>query len=372
MTTSLASLRVPVATLWLCVGCYAGARDEDVGSDDGGMPSGSSVDAPTGGGTSGEAGGGAGGEVSDDGPTTGDAPLSCWELDGVCMQPPPSGWVGPFLLHDGPAADAPECPEVLPQVQLLAHAGLQLPGEAQCTPCTCNTPVGGTCGAVPLTAYQMTEPGACGGCSSDYLVQAGVCTDALACGDTTGSIVTQAASASGGVCTPSVAYADLPELAWESTAVGCATESFAAPNCDDGAHCVPPAPPGFEAGACIRHDGDVACPGAPYTDRRTFFLGAADGRGCDTCSCGESQGAECDGRIDVFDWDTPGCSVQEVHYNVPTDCTWKSVHHQVIVTLDPPHGGTCAPGGGAPIGTASPDAPVTVCCAAPQDPGPVG
>lgn len=347
----------------LCIGCYAGGRNDD-------SFAGSGSTAPDASSTSSNVPGDpTGSEITtgEESPT-----LYCWDLDGACVSPAPSGWTGPFFVYDGPPSSAPPCPAELPKQVLAGHDELQPPDGAQCDACTCGGPSGGTCGAVPLTAYQMPDPGACGGCSTDYLVPADTCFEILACGDPLGSIVMQAAPANGGTCTPSVPDATLPTLQWARAAVGCAPPALTPPGCGADSQCLPAPPPMFEAGACIVRTGDVECPGHPYDQKRRFYLGAIDERGCDACTCGVAHDAKCHGQIKVFDSNYAVCDVQEVHYDVPQDCTWKSGDHWVTVVLDPPQGGACDPAGGGPVGTASPDQPVTLCCGDPQAPRPVG
>lgn len=345
---------------WLAMAaCYNGGPD---GDDDAASDDGSSTDLPEPGPTTGE---------STD-PT--DEPLPealCWEFGAVCLGPAPAGWSGPFVLFDGLADGAPGCPDAQKQV-FEAHDELLPVSPAVCGTCSCGSATGGACGAVPVTAYQMPEPAACGGCVSEYQVQAGVCTTILACGDPVGSIVMQSAPASGGACTPAGPGVDLPPIAWGRTAVGCAG-NLDAPGCGAGEACIPVGEAPFEPGVCIAHPGDVECPGAPYDELRRFYQGVDDARGCAPCTCGPSHDARCDGKLTLFHYTSNGCNVPDVDaYGIPANCTWKSGDTEVIVTLDPPYGGACDPAGGAPSGAAAPNDPVTVCCAAAIEPGPVG
>lgn len=364
-------LCLPVTTVLLgpAAGCYSGSDNAGSVTDGGASSSdGSSEVEPTG---TEEPDG----EDTGDTPTTGStgepAPELCWDLEAVCAPVAPPGWAGPFALFDGPADESPSCPPELPELVLTAYEELEGPAPAECGACACDTPSGGTCGSVPVTAYQMPDVGACGGCVTEYQLTPGVCTPVLACGDPLGSIVMQPAPASGGACTPSGPSVDLPPIAWNRQAIGCGG-ALDVPGCAAGQTCMGAAPPPFGAGVCISHPGVVDCPGPPYVQLQRYYLDAKDERGCTPCSCGPSHDAHCEGTLTLYHHLSPGCGVPEAVYNVPADCTWKSVHPEVMVALDPPQGGACDPGASAPTGTVNPDQQVTVCCGEPVEPGPVG
>lgn len=288
----------------------------------------------------------------------------------ACVPLAPPGWDGPFVLFDGPAGDAPACPASAPEMTFTAVADLVPPTPAQCDACSCGEPQGGTCGSVPLTAFQMQQPGPCGGCSTDYLLPPSGCVEnILACGSNLGSITMSAASATGGSCTPSIPGANVPPLEWTRALVGCAGMSPAI-GCGPDDACIPQ-DSSFLPGGCVMQAGDHDCPGPAYTDKHLAFLGATDDRGCGACDCTPAEGATCTGKVILHDG--PQCAQVIVDgYGIPSDCTWKSVYTSLSVHLDPPQGGACTPGGGNPTGSASPSEPVTICCAAPIPPTPPG
>lgn len=178
--------------------------------------------------------------------------------EAACVAAIPPDWNDHAALYDGPVAGAPSCPEPFAQATMPGKGGLTAPA-ASCAACTCGPPTGGAC-----------EPG-------------------------------------GGTAT-------VPAVSWASIAVACAGAPTTATGCVDGACRPRPAAP-FEAGVCVRHSGDVACPGAPYLNKHVFYGDVADSRACTPCTC------------------------------------------------DAPSGGACAPAGGQPTGTATPTGAVTYCCA---------
>jgi hypothetical protein len=298
-----------------------------------------------------------------DGEGDGDGDLPCGADDSVCVPQAPPGWDGPFVLFDGPDAEAPQCPTALPVHTLAAYADLVLPAPANCE-CTCSLPAGGTCGSVPMHFYPMQQPGTCGGCVSDYWVPPNVCFgNVLACGIDVGSVVVEAAPASGGSCVPSNPGAVIPALEWGRALVGCWGTS-PDPGCENDSICLPQAP-GFLTGGCVMRPGDLDCPGPAYNDKHLAYLGAQDDRDCNACLCDPALGASCTGGL-TFYWDTQCAQVAGVGYLVPLDCLWKSSAAAVAVQLDPPQGGSCAPSGGGPMGNAVAVDPVTICCAPPD------
>ena len=338
--------------------CSAGDRDDGRGSADGidtfGGGESTSDDPPQ--------------ETSEGEDDVPPPPATCGDSGWACVPIAPPGWSGPFALYDGDPADAPACDGALSDSLLVANADLQAPTDALCDTCTCAAATGDLCGTVPVTAYAMSEPGTCGGCSAQYFVEDGGCQQGVtACGQALGSIEIGEAPASGGSCVPAQLVPELSELAWSRAAIGCAPATTDVPGCAAEETCMPLAAAPFEQElGCIAQDGDVACPDG-WSDRRVFHRDADDQRGCNPCECGPSQGAVCHGSLGLYADDACAQVVVDA-YGVPASCTWKSSYTSVHVQLDEAFGGVCEPSGGGPTGTVIASDPVTVCCASAIDP----
>jgi len=130
--------------------------------------------------------------------------------------------------------------------------------------------------------------------------------------------------------------------------------------------CIPVAQPGFLV--CIEHDGDVPCPTAfsPYADKHVFYATLQDTRGCSPCTCDAPMGSTCSAPVSVY---TDGaCAV--LAYTAAVGSSGPACH---ALPSGSPLGskaagtatyapGLCTPGGGVPMGAATPTEPSTYCC----------
>jgi hypothetical protein len=116
------------------------------------------------------------------------------------------------------------------------------------------------------------------------------------------------------------------------------------------------------------HDGDRDCvPPTPYTDKHVFYEKFQDTRACSPCTCGVPTGSACSSMVSIY---TDGaCST--LAYTATVDATGPACHDlpagtplgSKSATTPPTYiPGTCAPGGGMPMGAATPTGPSTLCC----------
>jgi hypothetical protein len=116
-----------------------------------------------------------------------------------------------------------------------------------------------------------------------------------------------------------------------------------------------PASP-MEPRLCVVRAGEVACPPG-YSEQRVAYGGLADSRGCAPCSCGAPFGVSCTGTLQE------GCGQTGPVNELPTTCGGLSDPGSVLLLATPiAVGGSCLPDGGAPMGSAVPSSPTTVCC----------
>jgi hypothetical protein len=131
--------------------------------------------------------------------------------------------------------------------------------------------------------------------------------------------------------------------------------------------CAPARTSGFAW--CIRASGDVPCPegAASFSVHHTFYDGAADTRGCSPCGCAPPEGGVCSGSVSLYEDaacasaidDVAVASTGPVCLDVqPPGTPLESVRVSAL-TYQP---GTCAPTGGDPTGSITPEGPTTFCC----------
>ncbi len=153
------------------------------------------------------------------------------------------------------------------------------------------------------------------------------------------------------------------DATWGTQLTRCAARnSFPSAGCDDTSRCVPKAPTGFDPGHCVYKSGDVACAQASeYDTKRVSYGGFSDGRGCETCSCGDPQGS-CEGTARFSNGtcgngsvagtiDESGCEIVTVNPGANT------------VRFEADIDANCSEfGGGKNDGTVVLQSAITVCC----------
>jgi hypothetical protein len=125
--------------------------------------------------------------------------------------------------------------------------------------------------------------------------------------------------------------------------------------------------PGFRL--CVALAGDHQCTGAPfppYTEKHLFYGSFQDTRACNPCTCDAPAGSTCSAAISVYTdgacsalaYTTTATSAGPVCHDLPAGTALGS-KAAAAPTYAP---GTCAPGGGEPMGAATPAEPATFCC----------
>jgi hypothetical protein len=276
----------------------------------------------------------------------------CQGAGYTCTPPAPTGWNGPVAWFTAAGDTIPSCAAPYVTQGSGGHEGLNAPA-AQCS-CGCTGPSGVQCNSVSVNYYSDTSCGSSSG-------SAGLPTNFCVSNGSGQSVAGQSTATSyNGTCGSSPTKT-IPPTSWTNSDAVC---TYNAPTdtggCNSGALCMQQPPSGAHAKACVWQNGDVACPGAGYATKTTFYGGIDDQRNCSTCTCTASAG-KCDAQITVYT--QPGCSSGSM-LGISTD----GVCHQFSglsaiagsISVTP---GTCGAGGtGGPTGVASATGPVTVCC----------
>lgn len=169
-------------------------------------------------------------------------------------------------------------------------------------------------------------------------------------------------------CKPSEVGDASPPLApsWGKMVRECLIGPLSGEGCELGEACVPTPPDGFAL--CLFMKGDdpaYECP-AEYPHREVYHAGVKDDRGCEACSCGPPEGAQCAAFVEAFVDAACGSPVasatvtdgEAACVDVPSGSALGSVEVSLIV--DEP--GSCAQSGGKPSGGITPAGPLTLCC----------
>lgn len=293
-----------------------------------------------------------GGDPSESDSTTG--PVEC-DGGSLCAAPVPNGWSGPVIVAAVPRDDGstPDCPAEYPDAALAQFQELSA-DDAVCG-CTCGAPSDVTCGTAQLEAFGSSSSCAAGIGTED--VSTSGCTPISTM--TSEYWEASAASVTGGTCAPDPQVTVEP-FEFETLVAACGGAT-ATRNCEGGGECVPAPNDPFAARACIHQDGDLECPPGPYAEKILTYGGADDTRDCSTCTCGTATG-QCTGDVRLS---TDSCSTF-TGGDIPTSttCTGStamvSINGARFVPTD--NDAACAPTVGQPMGEATANQPVTICC----------
>ncbi|MCK6537932.1 MAG: hypothetical protein L6Q84_33570 [Polyangiaceae bacterium] len=266
-------------------------------------------------------------------------------------------WGGPG------SAPPPSCGAAYPTLTVDGMQGL-LASPASCGACGCGSPIGMVCA---LATVQFFQQAGCSGTPGQLTIAANVCQAFVILGYDPVSAKLATAPPAGGACNPLPTQDVVPPLAWNARARAC---GGAKPGAACGGGVCTPAPESPFGGLCVARAGDEACP-AGYPKKLSFFQGANDTRGCTDCSCGSPQGAACPGSVEL--WTNSQCSVDSVTIgqvgacaSLPPDPSPPPPPYQTSRSMfydgQPPVGGSCGASGGQVTGSATPTAPVTLCC----------
>lgn len=293
-----------------------------------------------------------------------------------CVPSPPAGWTGPVALYLGAAgSQIPSCGSDYPVPLFDGYAGLNAP-PASCSPkCTCGTPEGGSCIPPDFTAY--TDPFCQSPCGSPVAITYDTCSAPPSCAFTFFKV--SAPGINAGTCTASVVSSNSAQATWSRVTRAC---GLAAPpssgSCKADEVWVPFPRIPFPR-LCIMNSGKVDCPNSAYSQATTLYSTDAvvDTRGCSDCTCAPPADSSCSTQATSMmaagvAYDSM-CRPQLAQaFTVPTNgCQplWtpgvQPSNLKLIqpLTLIP---GSCAPGGGQPMGTVTPmGSPMTVCCTMP-------
>lgn len=284
----------------------------------------------------------------------------------------PGGWQGFFRTRTSIFAGAAEpldCPGGAPPSRRF----LDPAAAAQCSACSC-TWGGATCG-IPLLACSGSD-------STCYDTQFTFSTDCTGCCTVNTStwpenpyfscyVEPTSDVASPGTCTAGAPADFANKDPWGHVIDICAVPSTAS-GCASGSSCLSPDAGSYEAGVCIRHDQDVACPSG-WTKKAVSYASANDSRACSACGCGAPANVKCTGGSYEF-YDTDGCtgcpagstcSSPVLVAGTCVDLANHADYHQFSMVIDKsptPSGGTCAATGGTPTGQLTPSGAETWCC----------
>jgi hypothetical protein len=286
-----------------------------------------------------------------------DGPFDCNQVAGFeCAAPAPSGWTLVGFASAAGATIPAGCSGAYAQSVAQGHAGLTAP-QAQCG---CSCPLaqaqGTTCPALSVGGYSQNA------CNSGTLGQtlsaSSTCADF---GSAQGSLyATEGAPTSQGSCGTPNPSKTLPALQWANSYAACGytASDFDGGACEAGSRCVQSPSSAFANKPCVAQTGDVACPGAPYTNKTVVMMGDDDTRDCSACSCNASGGA-CSATMTGYFQGACGGSGTSLSVG---GCTGGgvgivSVNANIQTTF-----ATCSSSGSSAIGTATATNPVTVCC----------
>jgi hypothetical protein len=311
-------------------------------------------------------------DAGDGGDAMADGPIEA-QCPGQCLPWPPVGWGTPELMWIGPESEAPACPD--PGLLADYQGAIDLDaGALPCGECGCEPPDGGctlpttlttnaaTCAAVGPSTVQTpfnAPPGWDGGCITfaDAIAAGALCDGSPCVVSLTIAAPTVAESGCTAIQPPTPAAPPT-----SSYAVACIGE--VALGCATGFFCLPPAT-AFRV--CVAEQGDVDCPGVPYTEKHLAFAGMDDARSCSPCTCGAPSGDKCTVTLSIYPDDA--CAMG-VTLEVPIDSTGPlcdGVLPGAAVgseSATPPvyEAGSCEPSGGVPGGSVTPSSPTTFCC----------
>ncbi len=261
----------------------------------------------------------------------------------TCAPTIPGGWAGPFYIVD--AANPIDCPEGFAR-QDLGFVGLT--ADAPTCDCSC-TETAGNCSVETQLSYALCLTGLGG------TLQDGGCTNY----DALGQDVHLLAELSGNPvsCAPNL-QENIPAATWGSASTFCAAPVRGG---DCGADaCIADSPEGFATSLCISGEGDVECPAGEWGDRTVVYRTFDDKRTCEGCTC--AGPAECQAQTSAYN--SSGCSGEAQAVSLDT-CTDLSVSGDYSVGAAV-NNGSCEASSVTAAGEATPDDPVTLCCASVQ------
>ncbi|MEJ7730979.1 MAG: hypothetical protein WKG00_17400 [Polyangiaceae bacterium] len=272
---------------------------------------------------------------------------------GVCAPVVPAGWDGPVaaFVGPGPAGDCGAAGEVV-----HGNAG-DIHGDVACTPCSCGSPSGASCGLPTVTFYN--NPNCVG--ESDTLQVNG----SLTCKnidvdltDYVASVKYTSVPSAQGTCQPGGGALQAEPVTFDDEALLCNLPVVG--ECQGAETCVGAPPASFEQRVCIYQQGDHGCPAA-YRHAFPIYTSFSDTRDCTSCACAKST-PTCGGTLGVY---TSGSNCINSATTVAKGVCVNATPGSMRWTAGAFGAGTCAPSGGALQGGVIPEGPITVCCSDP-------
>ncbi len=285
---------------------------------------------------------------------------ACLNILDVCEPAAPSTWLGPIALYEGSPSAIPACSAPFSSAVFTLYANpVQTP--AQCSTCSCSQ-----IGVAGCSVNNSFHWGVCPdtGGSGDLEAMTGTCyTWAASIGVTTSTNMAAEYSTVGtyvNCSSPSAQTPTLPTPTWSNAALGCALPFPSANGCESGQVCSPIPSLPYNGKICVYQVGDVACPGSPYTAKRTYYTDNSDGRGCSDCGCSMQVAPTCT-NVTVHAYSDTNCTNQIYAVNPPIACVASTGALSFTATATCT-GGSCGASGGQPTGSITPTNPTTICC----------
>lgn len=306
-----------------------------------------------------------------------------------CVTAAPARWNGPAVrrlvdsLEDGCGGDFPS---------LALEGFTEFAGPAAMCTCECGAPAGGACDAsIDIQIYDAECTATAGSfcTSTENLNDCDTLTNTLSAGNPTLSDTDDdfdfgarfIAEAPSVATAPSCSAASTENIRASSVSgfeVLCEPSEFLPGTCEDRSLCVAePAAP-FEDNFCIWTEGDVECPGGPYTEREVLYDELVDTRACTDCSCGAAQGVGCTGSFTVVAAYSQGAGIAIdppetfaadatcTNRVTPNGSTIAGATYTLDYDAESPTSSGCEASGGDSTGSADPTGARTVCCTAPR------
>jgi hypothetical protein len=279
----------------------------------------------------------------------------CQGAGYACTTAAPSGWNGPVAFFSAAGSNVPPCGGAYATQATSGHDGISA-SPATCG-CACGNPANVQCNMVGVYYYSdacVTQTG------GDALPANNFCVNG---GGVSTTNVKGAAEPTGynGDCTATPSK-NVPAVTWSNSYATCNYDAKTdTGGCTGGSLCVQAPPKGAWQKPCVWANGDIACPGSPYTQKGLFYTGVTDNRSCATCTCTATAGT-CTGTITVYTG--VGCTGGSIQIQTDGTCHTFAAGYSAEIQTITTTPGTCGNNGtGGPTGSASVASPVTVCCA---------
>lgn len=279
----------------------------------------------------------------------------------ACVPLVPEDWMGPVALSEAFVDEGqPQCDAAFPEAMVEANDDVVAP-PAYCD-CDCAPSQDAACETqVQVTSYQSDS--ACGLSSSSFLAAAGVCASVPAAPAGTQYRVAPLEVVSGS-CEP-VDTMQLEEAAFERAFVACGGAELLDQGCAENTVCAPR--PADASPLCVWQEGEHECP-ETYPEQRISYRDIQDGRGCETCTCGDAEGL-CDEAVvrlySTRNSTSPaGCLGLTAILSGDGSCGTSGSAAGALLVIGQPTA-FCTPSPGTPTGEAVGIDPITVCCRAP-------